>query len=249
MSVLLKKKNMLLSKTNIEQKLSKARNKQNSTVDARMKEVYNILSNVDDEFNRIEQNVTTSKGIPNNNFNVDNLESSKIYHIDEIKQICIDYRLRFLDTKYFKGTIPAEALSKIKSLEKEHNLEIQGFKIIAPSKLFKLEDKDDPLLFAPIGNGYHYLIHQWGNDLHPLRKLLMWPFKSIVNLAILVLLMSFITTMLIPDGLFSKTNSNAQFWILNFFMFKCIASVVIFYGFAMGKNFNPAIWNSKYFNS
>ncbi len=249
MSVLLKKKNMLLSKTNIEQKLSKTRNKQNSTEDARMKEVYNILSNVDDEFNRIEQNVTTSKGIPNNNFKVDKLESSKIYHIDEIKQICIDYRLRFLDTKYFKGTIPAEALSKIKSLEKEHNLEIQGFKIIAPSKLFKLEDKDDPLLFAPIGNGYHYLIHQWGNDLHPLRKLLMWPFKSIVNLAILVLLMSFITTMLIPDGLFSKTNSNAQFWILNFFMFKCIASVVIFYGFAMGKNFNPAIWNSKYFNS
>lgn len=240
---------MLLSKTNIEKKLSKARNKQILSEDARMKEVYNILSNVDDELERIEQNVITSNGRPNNNFNVNILDSSKIYHVDEIKQICIDYRLRFLDTKYFKGPIPAEALSKIKSLEKEHNLEIHGFKIIAPSKLFKLEDKDDPLLFAPIGNGYHYLIHQWGNDLHPFRKLLMWPFKSIVNLAILVLLMSTITTMLIPDGLFSKTNSNAQFWILNFFMFKCIASVVIFYGFAMGKNFNPAIWNSKYFNS
>ena len=240
---------MLLTKTNIEKKLSKARNKQILSEDARMKEVYNILSNVDDELERIEQNVITSNGRPNNNFNVNILDSSKIYHVDEIKQICIDYRLRFLDTKYFKGPIPAEALSKIKSLEKEHNLEIQGFKIIAPSKLFKLEDKDDPLLFAPIGNGYHYLIHQWGNDLHPFRKLLMWPFKSIVNLAILVLLMSTITTMLIPDGLFSKTNSNAQFWILNFFMFKCIASVVIFYGFAMGKNFNPAIWNSKYFNS
>ncbi|WP_282075324.1 hypothetical protein [Maribacter aquivivus] len=240
---------MLLSKTNIEQKLSKARNKQILSEDARMKEVYNILSNVDDELERIEQNVITSNGRPNNNFKVNILDCSKIYHVDEIKQICIDYRLRFLDTKYFKGPIPAEALSKIKSLEKEHNLEIQGFKIIAPSKLFKLEDKDDPLLFAPIGNGYHYLIHQWGNDLHPFRKLLMWPFKSIVNLAILVLLMSTITTMLIPDGLFSKTNSNAQFWILNFFMFKCIASVVIFYGFAMGKNFNPAIWNSKYFNS
>ncbi|TDS15245.1 hypothetical protein DFQ03_1885 [Maribacter caenipelagi] len=240
---------MLLSKTNIEEKLTKVRNGQILSEDERMKEVHNILSNLDAEFDRIEQNVTTSKGVPINKFNFEILESSKIYHIDEIKQICIDYRLRFLDTSYFKGSIPAEALSKIKSLEKEHNLEIKGFKIIAPSKLFKLEDKDDPLLFAPIGNGYHYLIHQWGNDLHPLRKFLMWPFKSIVNLAILVLLMSFITTMMIPDGLFSKSNSNAQFWILNFFMFKCIASVVIFYGFAMGKNFNPAIWNSKYFNS
>mgnify|MGYP000256074372 CR=1 FL=1 len=240
---------MLLPKTNIEQKLSKVRNKQILSDETRMKEVYDILSNLDNELERIEDNISTSKGIPFNNFNIDLLDSGKIYHIDEIKQICIDYRLRFLDTKYFKGQIPAEALSIIKTLEKEHDLEIKAFKIIAPSKLFKLEDKDDPLLFAPIGNGYHYLIHQWGNDLHPLRKLLMWPFKSIVNLAFLVFLISFVTTLLIPDGLFSKSSSNAQFWILFFFMFKCIASVVIFYGFAMGKNFNPAIWNSKYFNS
>lgn len=240
---------MLLPKTNIEQKLSKVRNKQILSDETRMKEVYDILSNLDNELERIEDNITTSRSIPFNNFNIDLLDTGKIYHIDEIKQICIDYRLRFLDTKYFKGQIPAEALSKIKTLEKEHDLEIKAFKIIAPSKLFKLEDKDDPLLFAPIGNGYHYLIHQWGNDLHPLRKLLMWPFKSIVNLAFLVFLISFVTTLLIPDGLFSKSSSNAQFWILFFFMFKCIASVVIFYGFAMGKNFNPAIWNSKYFNS
>lgn len=240
---------MLLSKTNIEEKLSKVRNKHNLSEEMRMKEVYEILSHVDNELDRIEQNVTTSKGVINNHFNIDKLDSSNIYHIEEIKQICIDYRLRFLDTKFFKGPIPSEALSKIKAIEKVHNIEIKGFKIIAPSKLFKLEDKDDPLLFAPIGNGYHYLIHQWGNDLHPLRKMLMWPFKSIVNLAILVLIISFAVTFMIPDGLFSKSNSNAQFWILNFFMFKCIASVVIFYGFAMGKNFNPAIWNSKYFNS
>ena len=31
-----------------------------------------------------------------------------------------------------------------------------------------------------------------------------------------------------------------------FLMFKAIASIVLFYGFALGKNFNPAIWNSKY---
>jgi len=31
-----------------------------------------------------------------------------------------------------------------------------------------------------------------------------------------------------------------------FFMFKAIAAIVLFYGFALGKNFNPAIWNSKY---
>ncbi|APA66119.1 hypothetical protein CSC80_15775 [Maribacter sp. 6B07] len=240
---------MLLPKTNIEQKLSSIKKKRILAEDIDLKQVYSILSNLDNELDRIENNVIIGNGVANNKFNIDLLNSDKIYHTKEIKQICIDYRLRFLDTKYFKGTIPAEGLSKIKALEKEHDTEIKGFKIIAPSKLFKLEDKDDPLLFAPIGNGYYYLIHQWGNDLHPFRKLLMWPFKNMANLIILVLLISFLVTLMIPNGLFSKSSTNAQFWILYFFMFKCIASVVIFYGFALGKNFSPAIWNSKYYNS
>jgi hypothetical protein len=240
---------MLLSKTNIEKKLTKAKLSSEISENDRLKEVYTILSNLDNELERIAENITTSNGTLNNSFNINLLESSRIYHINDIKKICIDYRLRFLDSKYFKGDIPVEALSKIKSLEKEHDLKLKGFKVIAPSKLFKLKDMDDPLLFVPIGNSYYYLIHQWGNDLHPLRKMLMWPFKGMVNLSILVLLLSFLITLVIPDGLFSKSNSTSEFLIINFFMFKCIASVVIFYGFALGKNFNPAIWNSKYFNS
>jgi len=240
---------MLLEKTNIQEKLHRERGKTEKPNVDRLQEVYKILENLDNEMSRIENNLSKGSRIETNAFDFDLLESSQIYHLEEIKNICIDYRLRFLDTKYFKGEIPVEGISKIKSLEREHNIELKGFKIIAPSKLFKLEDKDDPLLFAPIGNGYFYLIHQWGNDLHPLRKMLMWPFKNIVNLGVLVLLISFLATLLIPEGLFSKTSSATEFWIIYFFMFKCIASVVIFYGFALGKNFNPAIWNSKYFNS
>ena len=134
-------------------------------------------------------------------------------------------------------------------LEKEHNIELEGFKIIAPSKLFRLEDKDDPLLFAPIGNNYFYLIHRWGNDLHPLRKIFAWPFKNMPNLTALVVVIAYLITLLVPNGIFSKEGSSAEFWIIFFFMFKAVASVVIFYGFALGKNFNPAIWNSKYFNA
>ena len=177
------------------------------------------------------------------------MESNKIYHLDDIRQTCINYRLRFLDSKYFKGEIPEEAVSIIRKLEKDHETEINGLKILAPSKLFKLEDKDDPLLFAPIGNDYFYLIHKWGNDLHPLRRCLMWPFKSIVNLTLLVVMISYLLTLMVPEGLFSKQSTSAEFWIIFFFMFKCLASVVIFYGFALGKNFNPAIWNSKYYNA
>ena len=35
-------------------------------------------------------------------FDVNKLDTDKIYHIDNIKSLCIDYRLRFLDLKYFK---------------------------------------------------------------------------------------------------------------------------------------------------
>jgi hypothetical protein len=74
----------------------------------------------------------------------------------------------------------------------------------------------------------------------------MWPFKNIWNLMVLILGLSWIATSLTPMAIFSKTTSWSTYWMVYFFMFKAIASIVLFYGFALGKNFNPAIWNSKY---
>jgi len=239
---------MLLKRTNIEARLSEA-SRRKLSAEKIMSDVAEILERDTAHEDRIQNNLQGNNPGAVNSFEFDLLESHRIYHLEQIREICIDYRLRFLDSRYFKGDIPPEALAVVKRLEKEHGTELKGFKILAPSRLFKLEDKDDPILFAPIGNGYYYLIHKWGTDLHPLRKWLVWPFKNIVNLTVLVLFISYVATLMIPDGLFSKTASAAEFWIIFFFMFKSIAAVVIFYGFALGKNFNPAIWNSKYFNA
>jgi len=236
---------MLLRRTNIREKLILTKQRDKSA-DQIINEVYRLLAKEEDTQKRIEVNLNSKNTVISNDFNVDLLETAEIYHVRHIKKIAVDYRLRFLDSHYFKGEIPQDAISKIKKLEKEHELELKGFKILAPSKLFKLEDKDDPILFAPIGNDHYYLIHKWGRDLHPLRKILMWPFKSLVNLITLVVGISYLITLLVPNGLFSKESSSFQFWVIFFFMFKCLASIVIFYGFALGKNFNPAIWNSKY---
>lgn len=236
---------MLLKSTNIEEQLEHLRSKENEE-DLIIEAVQRILSRQTKWEDAIEKKLKANNFVATNAFKFELLETNKIYHINQIKKICIDYRLRFLDSKYFKGKIPQKAYNKIKNLEEDHGLSIKGFKIIAPSKLFKLEDKDDPLLFAPIGNGYFYLIHKWGTDLHPMRKLLVLPFKNIINLALLVFLISGFCTMLIPEGLFSKSSGGSEKMIIFFFMFKCVASVVIFYGFALGKNFNPAIWNNKY---
>ena len=219
----------LLPRTNIEESLNRIKSKNNDQHEKELKDLINHL------------NINSF-----NSFDFEKLDSNKIYSINTIKSVCIDYRLRFLDIKYFKNKLPNEVFQKIKSLEKTHNTNIGDFKIMAPSALFRLEKTDDPLLFVPLGNNYYYLVHKWGNDLHPFRKLIMWPFKNIWNLLFTILLFSFLVTEITPLTLFTKTPNTSSYWMLLFFMFKAIASVVLYFGFALGKNFNPAIWNNKY---
>ena len=183
-----------------------------------------------------------------NQFDFEQLETKRIFHRDTNKIICIDYRLRFLDLDYFKGDVPVEAIESIQALEQAHNTELQKMKIVAPSKLFKLKNADDPLLFVPIGNQYYYLIHKWGNDLHPLRKLLMWPFKNIITSILSILLLSLILTSFMPLTLFRAEPNWSDFILIFMFMFKSIAAIVIYYAFAAGKNFSRAIWDSTYYN-
>lgn len=190
------------------------------------------------------------KEVIRNRFNHTKLEKENVFHIDEIKKICVDYRLRFLSSHYFKGDIPQEAISKIKDLERLHDARYSGFKIMAPSKLFKLSNADDPLLFIPINKDYYCLVHKWGKDMAWYRKCWAWCFKGFENLLIVCLAVSLLVTLLIPEGMFFPAqNSTVGFFIEFLFMFKSVVAIVIYYAFAKGKNFNTAIWNSKYFNA
>ncbi|MEX0997820.1 MAG: hypothetical protein WDZ45_12280 [Flavobacteriaceae bacterium] len=218
--------------TNLETSLNKIRKRRISS----QKETKPTLDEIKNELKTV------------NRFNLEKLDSNRIYYIEDIKSLCIDYRLRFLDFALFKGSIPSEAIDKIQNLEKDHQTDIQNLKIVAPSKMFRLKNADDPLLFAPLGNDFFYLIHKWGADLHPLRKYLMWPYKNFENLIFTIFLLSLFLTLLIPDGLFSKEQSLNQTFIVFLFMFKWVAAIVLFYGVALGKNFNNQMWNSKYFN-
>lgn len=183
---------------------------------------------------------------PNNYFKTDLIVSENIYHISDIKKTCIDYRLRFLPSHFFKGDIPFEAISKIKTLEKTHETAFYNFKIMAPSKLFKLKKADDPLLFIPLHDNYYYLVHKWGNDLHPLRKAWAWCFKSFENLIFICFLTSILLTLLIPEGLFSPAHNPSVGFVLEIlFMFKAVVAVTLYYGFAKGKNFNTVIWDNE----
>jgi len=239
------------AKTNLETQLKKFRRKRVSSENI-LDEIQTILAENSRERADISMRLTTE--VPQkatNNITVDKLKGEQIFHISDIKKLCVEYRLRFLDSHLFKKQIPEEAISKIRELERDHETKLQHFKIVAPAKLLKLENADDPLLFAPLGNEYFYLIHKWGNDLHPLRKWLMWPYKSFENLVFTVFLISIVLTAFVPLQLFNGGHEvTPQEYLLMFlFMFKSVGGIVLFYGFAKGKNFNTAIWNSNYYNA
>ncbi|WP_034923971.1 hypothetical protein [Gillisia sp. CAL575] len=239
---------MELQGTHIPDKILQNRNKRISELHL-LNEVQQIFAIEESKDNLILKSITEGFESESNNFQLDFLETSRIYHLSDIEKICIDYRLRFLSSTYFKAELPYEAISKIKHLEKTHKTKLEGFKIMAPAKLFKLKNADDPLLFAPIGNQYYYLIHSWGKDLHPFRKLMMWPFKQLENFLILLLSISLLLTTLIPDGMFSQNQTTTEFLVIFLFMFKWIAGLALFYGFKKGKNFSEAIWRSNFYNA
>ncbi|NQX76125.1 hypothetical protein [Gilvibacter sp.] len=235
--------------TNIERELNKRRAK-DAPEGSILDQIQGILAANEDQRQDIHTRLRSRATSDANAFDLDQLETDRIYHIDTIKSICVDYRLRFLNAALFKSEFPEEAISKIRELEDTHDTALNGFKLMAPSKLFKLENADDPLLFAPIGNGYYYLIHKWGNDLSGVRKLLVWPVKNFDNMIFSIFVASILLTAISPMGVFTNKEVGMPEYVMLFlFMFKAVAAVVLYYGFAAGKNFNTAIWNSKYYNA
>jgi hypothetical protein len=238
---------MLWERTNLVQALLKKRNKAMDETDL-LAEVKSILAQDETEREAIRARLGEEDTTAFNNFIFDLLETDRIFHISQIKAICIDYRLRFLGTHLYKSIIPEEAISKIKYLEKEHSTKLEGFKIVAPSKQFHLENYDDPLLFAPIGNEYYYLVHKWGNDLSPLRKIIVRPMRDFGSLLVFLVGVSILLSLFMEQFIFSGERTDQFLLIAFLFTFKSVCGMALYYCFWKGKNFNSAIWNSEYYN-
>ena len=235
----------MLEAVNIKKQLIKARNTSLKEQDV-LSWVETVFEQLDSERNQIKNSLKNNLESSSNSLNINYINPQSVFHINDIKKICVNYRLRFLSTGLFKGDYPEEALTEIRNLEKLHHTQLKGFKIMAPSKLFKLKDADDPLLFAPLGNGYYYLIYQWGNDLHPLRKLKFWPVKNIENMGLFTFSLSLFFTIL-TQSLFFGENINMVYGIMLFmFYLKGFISCILFFGISSGKNFSEYSWKSPY---
>lgn len=241
---------MLLERINLQRKLESLRKKEISEAKL-LEEVKEILHREKEHESAIIKRMREGEpsGTDGNDFDFDLLDSSQIFHISQIKKLCINYRLRFLNSKLFKGELPAEAVLAAKELEKKHHTTLTGYHMIAPAKYFRLENADDPMLFAPIGNGYYYLVHKWGKDIQPFRKLVMWPLRNLETLIIFSFFLSFCLTFGIREVFFSKFQETSQFLILFLYTFKSTIALIFFYGISLGKNFSSGNWNSKFYNA
>jgi len=129
------------------------------------------------QFNRIEK--VRGEQLELENF--ENEYEGKVYTIDQIQKLCVDYHLRFLQSKNYTGTYDIEVASKIKEFAKNTKSPIdeytlgRRFFMLAPSEMFSLRDEKyiskaelrrqaDPAIFYQIDQNHYRLIHKWGDD-------------------------------------------------------------------------------------
>jgi hypothetical protein len=173
---------------------------------------------------------------------------SAVYSLQEIKKVSVIYRLKFLETKFFKREIPYEAVLKIKDHNRQFGKELNQFRILAPTDVFNKSAKETTaLLFACTEDDNYFLIHQWGKPLKWWRKILYWPLRSLETLLITVFMFTLTVTLSLPTWVITL-DPRAEYWsgyrvaaFLHIFIFNM--GFTTFIAFAFTRNFSSSIWN------
>src|ERR1051326_8145795 len=236
----------MFRKINIKEELLKEKAHPAAPAKELLHEVYELLRNKENEDEEIL--ALLRKGKSKDAISVElNIpaDDANVFTLEQIRKVCVDYRLRFLDTKQFK---------------RKHGMSIGQFMVMAPSNMFRLLDPDkDPLLFANIGKGNYYLIHQWGNDLAWYRKILSWPMQNLRNLLITILSFTFLLAAAVPTPVlhsifyFMDDHGKVHYqspYLVRFVIFFLgtlgSLSFAIKYALRSNKNLSDADWNNKF---
>ena len=151
--------------------------------------------------------------------------AGEVYCLDDIRQVCIDYRMRMLPSHRYHGPIDPEFGPKLRNFQRKHELTQDDlehdFFIVAPAETFGLEQRQrplvDPLLLYRIDDQHYKMVHQWGGDLHPLRYLQSWRHRSLTTMTLYWTVLTFVMTMTL-FGLLAESLANA-FTIASVFTF------------------------------
>jgi hypothetical protein len=185
------------------------------------------------------------------NTDTEKLDKNKVFSEDDIKSICVQYRLRFLDSKYFNpAEIPQEALTEVSNLENDLGNKVSDVKIVATAKQFKREDKDiSPIMFARLDDENFYLVYKWGKEFSGYKKVIVYPLRSILTLLISLLVVVLPFMLIIPAIIF-RTPEQVQYYQMLYLAAFTIGTVfiLVFGGFTFYKKFSRVCWNKPYLN-
>lgn len=142
----------------------------------------------------------------------------EVYHIDDIRKICMEYNMRMLPSSLYRGPVDPMFGAKVKRFQQERQLskeEVEdNFFIVAPAKAFDLEQRQrpvvdiDPLLLYKVNDNFYKLVHQWGSDLNLLRFVWSWRRRNLLQMTLHWTIMAFMFTMVLL-GLFVDSLANA----------------------------------------
>ena len=96
-------------------------------------EVNELLDQEQKHDDILRASVLSSKGHRENR--IERLDPERVFHVDAIRELCVKYRLRFLEAGRFKGDLPARALYELRRLEQRSAEPLRGF--AAPSSTLR----------------------------------------------------------------------------------------------------------------
>jgi hypothetical protein len=181
-------------KVGIDKELNKRRKNTIDSVESVITEANRLLTaGADEEVKALRaaeldgqrKQVERAKGVEIERRDFEEKYDSHVFTQEEIKDICIKYDLRFLNSRDYIGTLDSEVATKLKYFIKNHPEAGGGysaFYIMAPETSFHLDNRkeksfltvnvDPVLLYKLPGNENKYVyVHKWGKDFTILRRL------------------------------------------------------------------------------
>ncbi len=178
------------------------------------------------------------------------LDPSRVFSLEEIKNIAIKYRLRFLDSPIYKGPIPSEALNEIKVISHQQGKDLRGFKILAPISFFKRKTKNDSdaILFTATDLGNYYLLFRWGHPTPWHRWLSSFPLRDFEKLFALILGFTLLISLSFPTHWITMDREAEYFSMYRiatfFHMLIFDSAIAAFVLFGFYSNFSASQWNN-----
>ncbi|HPH83455.1 MAG TPA: hypothetical protein PL185_12830 [Flavobacteriales bacterium] len=174
------------------------------------------------------------------------------YREDQIRSICVRYRLRFLPVKLYSGEVPYEVVSLIKKHDHIHTERDNQYYILASVAFFLAKDPyAAPLLFSLSEDGRYELICQWGKEMPWYIPIIKYPYRDFRSMVFSSLIFGLtIVTLSSLLGHFDTSNIFKsiliQVPILVLFA-GVFSTLALCWGLVTHTDFSSDNWNSRFF--